>query len=68
MTVLLEASRKAAGRVKHEKIKKVTASRDDGAVGELTERRPLWGSRGAQQVPPLRFAPVGMTTWRVVHP
>ena len=35
--------------------------RDDNFVGELTERRPLCGSLGAQQVPPLRFAPVGMT-------
>ena len=68
---------------------KVQPLQDDDSVGELTERRPLWGA-GAhrrslgyarddklrvvtfikgrqigwtekkQQVPPLRFAPVGM--------
>jgi hypothetical protein len=31
------------------------SGRDDNFVGELTERKPLCGSRGAQQVPPLRF-------------
>ena len=28
---------------------------DDDSVGELTEGKPLCGSRGAQQVPPLRY-------------
>ena len=28
------------------------SAQDDDSVGELTERRPLCGSRGAQQVPP----------------
>jgi hypothetical protein len=36
------------------RINKVTASQDDESVGELTERRPLCGSRGAQQIPRLR--------------
>jgi hypothetical protein len=43
--------------------KKVTNSQDDDSVGELTERRPLCGSRGAVQVPRLRS---GMTKWRAV--
>ena len=30
------------------------SAQDDDSVGELTERRPLCGSRGAQQVPRLR--------------
>ena len=42
-------------------VYKVTDPQDDNSVGELTERRPLCGNRGALQVPPLRFAPVGMT-------
>src|SRR5271154_2116402 len=29
-------------------------AQDDDSVGELTERRPLCGSRGAKQVPTLR--------------
>src|ERR1700744_6027493 len=39
---------------KHKKIEKVTSSRDDNSVGELTEWRSLCGSRGAQRVPRLR--------------
>src|ERR1700743_3821394 len=40
--------------------------RDDNFVGELTERKPLCGSRGALQVPPLRCASVGITKgWEV---
>jgi hypothetical protein len=42
------------------KIYKVTDSQDDDSVGELTERRPLCGSRGAQQVPRLAEFPVGV--------
>jgi hypothetical protein len=34
------------------------SGRDDNFVGELTERRPLCGSRDAQQVPRLRYASV----------
>jgi hypothetical protein len=34
--------------------KKVTTSQDDDFVGELTERRPLCGSRGTLQIPRLR--------------
>jgi hypothetical protein len=33
--------------------KKVTSSQDDDSVGELTERKPLRGSRDALQVPRL---------------
>ena len=40
---------------------------DDDFVGELTERKPLCGSRGALQVPPLRCASVGMTKGRAVN-
>ena len=36
------------------KINKVTDSQDDDSVGDLTERRSLCGSRGAQQIPRLR--------------
>ena len=41
--------------------------RDDNFVGELTERKPLCGSRGTLQVPPLRCASVGMTKGRAVN-
>ena len=36
------------------KINKVTASQDDDSLGELTEGRPLCGSRGTPQIPRLR--------------
>src|ERR1700741_2841849 len=34
---------------------RVRSGQDDDSVGEPTERRPLCGSRGAPQVPPLRY-------------
>jgi hypothetical protein len=37
-------------------------AQDDNSVGEPAERRASCGSRGALQVPRLRFAPVGMTS------
>jgi len=33
---------------------KVTAAQGDESVGQLTERRPLCGSRGAPRIPRLR--------------
>jgi hypothetical protein len=52
---LTESRTRGRWRVQRNRESGYAPVQDDGSVGEVTERRSLRGSRGAQQVPPLRY-------------